>query len=47
MSTSGWAKETNCVAPLDNSAGYGIGVFQITDPMIYSSLFYRTVWPAY
>jgi len=46
-SGTGWGKEVNVTAPTDNSAGFGIGVFQISDPVGVGSLFYRTVWPSY
>jgi len=43
----GWVKEVNITAPTDNSAGFGIGVFEISDPVSVGNLFYRTVYPAY
>ena len=45
-SGSGWVKEGTYPAPTDNSAGYGIGVFGVTNAFT-GNLFYRTVTPAY
>ncbi len=42
-----WTKLANYTAPTDNSLGFGIGVFQVTDPMSNGAGFYRTVYPAY
>jgi autotransporter-associated beta strand protein len=42
-----WAKLANFTAPSDNSLGFGIGVFQVSDPMSNGAGFYRTVYPAY
>ena len=48
-SGSGWVKEGFYTAPTDNSLGFGVGVFQVSDPLPPSpgELFYRTVTPAY
>jgi hypothetical protein len=45
-----WAKlgSANYKAPASgDSHPYGIGVFEVTDPLGSSSRYYRTVWPAY
>jgi hypothetical protein len=47
---SSWAKlgSANYKAPESgDSHPYGIGVFEVTDPLGSSSRYYRTVWPAY
>ena len=47
---SSWAKlgTANYKAPgSGDSHPYGIGVFEVTDPLGNSSRYYRTVWPAY
>ncbi|HEX4342029.1 MAG TPA: choice-of-anchor tandem repeat GloVer-containing protein [Verrucomicrobiae bacterium] len=42
-----WTKLTNMVAPTVDQ-GFGVGVFQLLDPVISSAnRFYRVVWPAY
>ncbi len=46
----GWTKlgTENFTAPAaTNPHPYGIGAFQVTDPLGSSSRYYRTVWPAY
>ena len=44
----GWVKQGNYTAPTDNSAGFGIGVFQVSEPAGGAgSRFYRTVYPSY
>ncbi|MCX6914001.1 MAG: Ig-like domain-containing protein, partial [Verrucomicrobia bacterium] len=46
----GWTKlgTQNFTAPTAAEAPpYGIGVFQVTDPLGSSSRYYRTAWPAY
>ena len=46
----GWTKlgTESFLAPAANdSHPYGIGVFQVTDPLGNSSRYYRTAWPAY
>ena len=44
----GWTKEGNYTAPTDNSQGFGIGVFEVSDPAgTDTSRFYRTVYPSY
>jgi hypothetical protein len=45
-----WAKlgSANYLAPASGDPHpYGIGVFEVTDPLGSSSRYYRTVWPAY
>lgn len=42
-----WTKLANYTAPSDNSLGFGIGVFQVTDAMSNEAGFYRTVYPSY
>jgi hypothetical protein len=42
-----WTKLGNYTAPADNSLGFGIGVFQVSDPMSNGSGYYRTVYPYY
>ncbi len=44
----GWTKEGTYTAPGDNSQGFGIGVFQVSDPIgTDTSRYYRTVYPSY
>jgi hypothetical protein len=46
----GWTKlgTENFKAPTASEPHpYGIGVFQVTDPLGSSSRYYRTTWPAY
>jgi hypothetical protein len=46
----GWTKlgAENFKAPASaDPHPYGIGVFQVTDPLGGASRYYRTVWPAY
>jgi hypothetical protein len=47
--TGPWSKATNITAPTDNSQGYGVGVFQFTEPFSNSveQRYYRTVYHAY
>jgi hypothetical protein len=47
MSGTGWVKQGNYTAPADNTAGFGIGIFQVSDPTDGTSRFYRTVYPSY
>jgi hypothetical protein len=50
FSGPGWTKlgTENFKAPgTDDAHPYGIGVFQVTDPLGSSSRYYRTVWPAH
>ena len=42
-----WTKLANYTAPSDNGQGFGIGVFQVSDPMSNGAGFYRTVYPSY
>jgi uncharacterized delta-60 repeat protein len=41
-----WQKLTNETAPATD-AGYGIGVFQLQDPITLPARFYRVVYPSY
>jgi hypothetical protein len=46
----GWTKlgtESFLAPAATNLHPYGIGVFQVTDPLGSSSRYYRTAWPAY
>jgi hypothetical protein len=44
----GWTKEGNYTAPTDNHLGFGVGVFQVMDPIGgVPQLYYRTVYPSY
>lgn len=45
-SGAGWAKKVNVTAPSTNG-GFGIGVFEISDPIGEGTRYYRTVWPSY
>jgi autotransporter-associated beta strand protein len=48
MSPPVWAKYANYTAPSDNTQGFGIGVFQVSEPTTDSgSGYYRTVYPSY
>jgi hypothetical protein len=50
FSGPGWTKlgTENYKAPAAaDSHPYGLGVFQVTDPLGSPSRYYRTVWPAY
>jgi len=43
-----WQKKINKTAPLDNAAGFGIGVFEFRENKgAAAQRFYRTVHPAY
>ena len=42
-----WTRLGNYTAPTDNSAGFGIGVFQVSDPVGSGGGYYRTVYPSY
>jgi len=43
-----WTKKVNKVAPADNMAGFGIGVFEYRENTLGApQRFYRTVYPAY
>jgi hypothetical protein len=44
-----WLKAVNLTAPTDNSQGFGIGVFQFSEPWSngITERFYRTVFPPY
>ncbi len=42
----GWTKSGNVTAPTTDT-GFGIGVFQISEPVGTGNLFYRTVYPSY
>jgi len=47
LSPVNWTKLGNYTAPTDNSVGFGIGVFQVSDPVSNGSGYYRTVYPSY
>ncbi|MGN6553512.1 MAG: autotransporter-associated beta strand repeat-containing protein, partial [Verrucomicrobiota bacterium] len=42
-----WIKLGNFTAPADNTLGFGIGVFEVTDSVGSGSGYYRTVYPSY
>ena len=46
ISPVNWTKKVNKIAPLNNAAGFGVGVFEFRDPLADSGL-YRTVHPSY
>jgi len=42
-----WIKLGNYMAPSDNSLSFGVGVFQVSDPVANGSGYYRTVYPSH
>ncbi len=45
-SGSGWVKQGTYQAPTNNAAGFGIGVFEVREP-VDGTRYYRTVYPSY
>ena len=47
VSGSGWVKLGNYTAPTDNEDEFGIGVFEVREPVTTGDRFFRTVTPSY